>query len=303
MPTRLELVKDVTGQQVWFWPQEGRPTATPSVSIKDEAGSTITAAATTYVTQDTVNTTTSASASKGDRTVTLTAVTGLVAGRTYLLTNTLHQSQWVTVKDWNDSTKVVTLEERLVCACASTSTFVGTGFYRTLQAAEVSVLRELMRCRASYAVGGLTYTAEVNFDVVKTPLVNPLTARLVHDRHPDIFPEEHEQTAGSRFQVLRESAWDNVCKAIRRHGWRPGLIRTPDDLESWALAEFRCLAWADGIGVLKGGWDPLEGMNHLEGKRVSAETYSLSSVRFYDRNEDDSKADDEDQRLELDLVR
>jgi len=304
MAARLEVVKGVASQRVWFNPQEGRPSSTPSVAIKDEAGSTITAAAATYVTQDTVNTTLSAAAAKGDRTVTLTAITGLVSRQAYLLTNTLHQAQWVTVVDWNDSTKVVTLEDRLVCACASASTFVGTGFYHTLQTAEVASLRELMRARATYTVASVSYVMEVNFDVVLTPLHNPLTYAFLRGRHPDLFPQEHAQTAGSRYQALREAAWDNVLKAIRRHGWRPGLVRTPDDLEGWALAEWRCEAWGQGIEVLKGAdWDGPRGMEHLEGKRSAAALASLAAVDFYDENEDDSKADDEERLLRMDLIR
>jgi hypothetical protein len=86
---RLEVVKDVAGQRVYFYPQEGRPSATPSVEIKDEAGSTITAAATTNVTQDTVNTTVSTANAIGDDSVILADVTAIAHRGSYLLTNSL----------------------------------------------------------------------------------------------------------------------------------------------------------------------------------------------------------------------
>jgi hypothetical protein len=303
MTVRAEVLKGGTAEVVWFHPQEGRPSATPSVAVKDTAGSTVTAAATTSVTQDTVNTTLSAGSSRGDRTVTLTAVTGLVSGRTYLITTTTHRPVWVTVLEWVDSTKVVTLRDYLPCDVASASTFAGTGFYRTLSSTEVASLAEVMRARATYVVGGVTYTMEVPFDVVLTPLRNPLTVDLLRVRHPDIMPQEHSETAGSAFANLRDAAFDEVMKGIRRHGWRPALLRTPDDIEGWALAEFRLLAWDAGIEVLKGDWDPERALAELDRRRESARSTALSSLSFYDSNEDDSKADEDERPLRMDLVR
>lgn len=307
---RQEVVKDVTGQRVWIHPMDSeghqlaRPSSTPSVEIKDEHGNTVTADATTNVTQDPVNTTLSANASKGDKTVTLTSTDDLVLHRSYLITNTQNQTEWVRVVGWNTSTKVVDVDEPLEFDHASTSTFQGTGFYRTLQAAEVATLEEGWRVRASFTSGGLNYIQEVMFDVVLTPLVSMLTAELLKKRWPDIMPGEHEQTRGTEYADLRETAWGKVLKGIRQKGWRPALVRTGDDLEEWALAEFALIAYRDaGVRLIRRGYEPPEAVEELKAERNTIKLNALSSIVFYDANEDDTKSDDEEQPKEMDLVR
>jgi hypothetical protein len=285
---RLDVVKGVSGQRVWFYPQEGRPTATPTVLIKDEYGTTVTAESTTNVTLDTVSTTLSASAAIGDVTVTLTATTDIEVGVSYLLTSTLGEKEWVRVRSVNSSTKVVTLDESLRCAYAATSTFVSTRFYRTLSTAEVASLAELYRARAVYAVSGFTYILEIPFDVVLTPLPNLLTVELVKKHRPDVMELEHSETRGTDYQDLRESAWNNVREGIREHasGWRPALVRTPEGLEKWGLAELDLLLQMNGVEVLR-KWDPERAILHLETRITLAKEKALAGLAFLDKNEND----------------
>lgn len=307
---RLDVVRDVSGQRVYFYPQEGRPSATPSVELLDRYGATVTANATTYVTQDAVNTTLSAGASAGDQEVTLTAVTSVEVGVEYLLTSTLSEVERVTVRSIDaGGTSVVTLAEPLEHAYASASTFVGTRFYRTLQSGEVGELVELYRARASYAVGGLNYVMEIPFDVVLTPLTNRLTAAYLKANRPGITSQEHAETRGNDFAGLREQAWDRVRKAIRKLGdgddtrWRPALIRTGDDLELWALAEFDLLAYSNDVDVLPGEWDGPSAMEELRGRVSRLKAEALSSLRWIDLNEDDAEEDEEEKPIALDFVR
>lgn len=298
MSDRLDIIKGVASQRVYFYPPEGRPTTTPSVSIKDRSGSDVTAAATTNVTLDTVSTTLSSGASTGDLSVTLTATTGLEVGATYLLTNTLSQTEWVRCVGFDTSSKVAYLDEPLEHDHASSSTFVGTRFYRTLQTAEVASLAELYRARASYAVGGLNYVLEIPFDVVLTPLPNLLTVQLLKRVRPGITAQEHPSTRGSDFADLRAVAWSNVRSGIRKHatGWRPALLRTPEDVEAWGLAELDLLLWNNGVTVLKGEWTGEAAARYLEGKIERARAYSLAALEFLDVNETDSVDEDDTER-------
>lgn len=305
----VDVIKAVAGQKVWIYPDEGRPTTTPTVTIKDENGNTITAAATTHVTQDAVDTTPSSAGAVGDIELTLTTVAGIEWRRSYLLTNSLSQREWVRVRAINADTKVVTLDEKLEYAHDTAATFQGCGFYRTLQTAEVASLAEMQRVHASYVVGGVTYNREVNYDVVLTPIHSPLTVEFLKKRRPDIMGQEHAQTLGTDFADLREAAWDKILSAIRTHQydppyrWRPSLIRTPSDLDNWAMAELDFLLWDNGVDVLHGDWDPQAAAEELRDRIRAAKAHSLSSVRWIDYDEDDSESDEERQRQRPDCTR
>jgi hypothetical protein len=306
MSARLEIVKGASGQRIYFYPQEGRPSATPSVQIKDQYGSTVTASSTNYVTQDTVNTTVSVAGAKNATSLTLTSVSGIEFRKSYLITNSLSQREWVRIYSINSSTKVVEFDEPLEFAHDTSATFVSTMFYRTLQSGEVDSLEELYRARASYVVNGMTYVQEIPFDVVLTPLVNPLTVEYIKKRRPGIMRREPSSTRGSDLADLREAAWDEVMKGIRGHqdGWRPALLKTPDDIESWALAEFDKIAWENGIStVLRGEWSGIDAIEHLENKVSRLANKSLASLKFMDFDDDDSRSDDEIEYRRPDFVR
>jgi hypothetical protein len=303
---RLDVVKDLTTQRVYFYPQEGAPDATPSVELLDQYGTTITAAGTGSVTVDPVSTTiATTAAAAGDKTITLTATTNLVVGVTYLLTSTLSQQEQVRVKSINTSTKIVGLYEPLEFAYALTSTLVGTRFYRTLSAGEVDTLRELCRARATYAVDSLNYQTDVAYDVVLLPLPNLLTRKYLKKVRPDITRQEHAGPRGNDFADLLDEAWSLVRAGIRdcADGWRPAMIRSPEDLTAWALNEFLLLAHNSGVNVLTGEWEAFEAQEHLEGKAAKSKSRALSSIDWIDLDEDDSISADEMKPLALTFIR
>jgi hypothetical protein len=209
------------------------------------------------------------------------------------------------VKSVNSSTKEVEFDEPLEYAHDTSATFQGCSFYYTLQSAEVDTLEEHYRARASYVVGGLTYTQEIPFDVVLTPLISPLTVEFVKQRRPDIMTSEHSQTRGSDLADFRFVAWENVKQGIRDEGdgWRPALLRSPADVERWALAEFDLLAHEGGIDILRGEWDAQAAIEHLEERIQRRKIKSLASLSFMDFNEDDSRGEGETRPIELDFVR
>ena len=124
-------------------------------------------------------------------------------------------------------------------------------------------------------------------------------------RLPDIMAQEHAETRGSDYLDLRTAAWDRVRKGIRdsAHGRRPALLRTPDDAEEWGWAEFMLLAYNAGVDVLRGDWGAEEAIEHLEGRIERTKRVALSTMEFYDDNEDDSRSDDDTRPLTLDLIR
>ena len=91
-----QIVKDVGGL-VYFDPTHtGRPVS-PTVTIyaNDSARSELVASA--AATEDPVNTTLTASASRGDTSITVDDTTGLTAGRSYALADTDGDVEWIRV--------------------------------------------------------------------------------------------------------------------------------------------------------------------------------------------------------------
>jgi hypothetical protein len=241
-------------------------------------------------------------ADKGDKTLTLAAVTGLVFRKSYLITNTKNQQEWVRVMGWDATSKVADLDEPLEFDHAVASTLQGTGFYRTLSAAEVANLQEGWRIRCTYTSGGFNYLQDVNFDIVLTPLVSPLTAELLKRLHPDIMPREHAQTRGTEYADLRERAWSRVLTAIRAQGRRPALVRTGEGFDEWALAEFDLIAYKAGVKAVFKGTDPSEAIRELKEDRNTAKLTALGGM-LYDEGEDDSIGSTDEQPQKFDMGR
>jgi hypothetical protein len=286
---RLDIIKAVDDQIVIFSPPEGRPDATPEVELKTIGGSIITAASTTDVEIDPCDVEVAMPAAPGATSLELDDVSDVVVGREYLATNALGQRERLTVIGVDVLTDIVYLDEPIEYAYDALDPFVGTMFWRELQSDEVAELAELNRARAVYEVGGLTHVLEVPFDIVLTPLPNVLTVALLKLYRPGLTAQEHAETRGSDFGGLREAAWDRVRKGIRRAGYRPALLRTPDDVEEWALAELDLLLEENGVRVLRGDWPPTEALKELRERRNIAKAACLATLQFMDLDESDSR--------------
>lgn len=300
---RVEVVKSQASQKLWFRAPEGRPTATPTVGIVDSGGTTITAAATTYVTQDTVNTTLSATAAALSRTMTLTAVTGIRVDATYRVKNALSQFEDVRVIAINASTKVVTLDEPTQYAYASADTFQSCEYYYTLQSGDVDELGEMFVATGTHSVtGSVTQPLIVPFDVVLHPLNNPLTVDRVKSRWPDIMSQEFDEQRGEDFSRQRADAWDRVKSALRKAGKRPACIVSVDDLFEWGMAELALVLQEGGVDVIR-GLEPQQALEYLLAKRNNEKQMALNSLAYYDADEDAALEEEERKQPMIHMVR
>jgi hypothetical protein len=310
---RAEVVKDQVGQVLRFKAPEGRPSATPTVGIKDQFGGVIAAAATTSVALDAVSTTVAApGAALGARTLPATSVASVRIGAEYRVTNALQQAEDVRVTGIDASGRILHLASPLAYAHAAAATIVSCEFTRTLQAAEVDELGELFVATATYAVTGVENPAPqiITFDVVLHPLRsrNPLTGEVLRKLWPDLDGQEWDEQRGERYAPQRETAWEAVMDGVVEHGsrdgrGRPGMVVTADDLRRWAIIEFAMLLQEDGVEVVR-GVPATVALERLDRKLSAARTSALSSVRWWERpDEDESRADDEEAPLQMDFIR
>jgi hypothetical protein len=304
MRKRYEYTKDQTGQKLWFKAPEGRPSATPSVGIKDKGAVVIVASGTTAVTQDPVNTTLAATPSVGDKELQLTAVTNLRVGAEYRLTNTdTGQFEDVRILSTANNVLIGSPLKYAYSATATNNTFVSCEWYYTLQAADVDTLDELFVATSTYAVtGAVTAPLINNFDVVLHPLRNPLSVAAIKMAHPDLAPQEYDEQRGEFYQRQRDYAFDLVMQRIRQHGFRPAMITSDEDVFLWCLAEFRLLLEQGGISIVRGlGKD--DAIAKLEEQVNTERSIALSTIQFYDADESESRGEGEKAPVRMDLVR
>lgn len=301
---RLELLKAGTGQTITFKPQQGRASATPTVAIVDDTGTTLTAASAANVTLDVVNTTVSTANSAGDISIELTSVANINVRQSYILTSTLGKVEEVRVAAVDSVNSLVYFDEPLEHVYAATSMFEGFWFVYAVQTADVAALDDGKRARALYTAGGVQCNLDIGFDVCLTPLPNVLTVEFVKQHRPDVMAQEHSETLGSDLEDLRDAAMNAVRRAIRSHdtGWRPALLKTPEDVVAWALLELDKLCQRNGINVVR-GVDGIEALEYIDNELSSTRRQCLASLQFMDLSDDDSKSADEVKPLRMNLVR
>jgi len=302
MAVRPELIKDQAGQSLVFESLEGRPTSTPEVGTKTKHGVELSAAADTNVTIDNVSTTISASASIGDESVTVADETGISVGSTYLITNSLGQSERVRVVGVNSSTKEILLDEPIEYDYANSDTFVGTRFYYALQTADIDTLRDTNVATATYATDSGNYTVTQVFDVVLHPLVNPLSVAGIKRRWPDLMRQEFEEQQGEDYRRQRGLAWEQIKRELRHLGKRPALVVSPEDLEDWAYWELALLLQESGTKIMR-NLDQAEALDRIESRIDESKETAIATLSWHDTDQDESSSADETDNRVLDLVR
>jgi hypothetical protein len=302
---RLEFIEDQASQRLYFFAEEGRPSAKPTVEIKDSGGTVLTAAASTYVTQDTVTTTIGAAAAAGSSSVTVASATGITVGKRYLLTNKIGQTEWVEVESVASTTVTFTAPLQRSFATLSTNygTFESTEWYYTLQSTDYSALAEMHQAKTVYTAGGLSRTQRVTFDIVRVPLVNALTADELFARWPDIWRQEGAEHRGSSFKRQRETAWQIVKQRIRQHGnaagqWRPAMVFDRADLMQFAFAVLKRELHLAGVEV-----DKDQPTREMLDKEVDREQSLAFASITMDLDEDEAQGAHEIPRHELDFIR
>lgn len=189
-----EIVFGLTGQTFVYDPPEmGRPSS-PSVTVylttSDDDGSTETAT-TGAASVDSVNTTLSASASAGDKTITVTSGTSITKGRRYLLTAADGDTAWVDVRAVSGTS--VILRNQLNGDFASGSTFQGCRLSIAVDSTWVNDKSNITdasaghpgyRVRWVYTVLGSEAVGVSFYDLVRYPSKNIVTALDVDRAFP-----------------------------------------------------------------------------------------------------------------------
>jgi hypothetical protein len=312
MQERQEFIVDTASQTLNFRSPWGRPSATPSVAIATSGGAELSAAATTYVTLDTVNTTIAASVDAGATSLSVTSAASIAVGTTYWLTNEYGQTEQAKVSKINSTT--IEFVDPLMYAydlvdTGTYGTFQGVEFYYTLQSGDYDELREMNVAKATFTAGGLPRVMRIVFDVVEVPLNAPgaLTAEAVYERlGRDLARQEPAAQRGEDFAPQRNAAWNIVRRRLYQHSddqgqWRPSMIVDPSDLFEYAIAVFTRVCHEQSIQVIR--TDPPPALEELLGTEREERTEAFKGLSWLDRDEDETQEEDETQPIPLDFIR
>ena len=302
---RLEFLEDGSSQRLWFMAQEGRPSATPTVVVKDRAGTTLTASTDSYTTQDSVNTTIAASAAAGATQLTVASGTSIRVGAWYRLVNALSQIEWVQCRGVTGTTVYLDAELQYNFSTdrggSDYGDFESTEFYYTLQAADVADLSILNRATATYTVNSISYTQRREYDVVASPLWNPMTVAALYGEWPDLAAQEPQEQRGSDYERQRENAFRRLRSTFRREltarGMRrPAAIYDEAAIYEWMRAEMIVELEGIGVSVVR---DQNKTLAELKQERDSMAAQAMATV-YLDRDQDEGA---ELPALKLDMFR
>lgn len=266
MTETQDILFGVTGQSLVFDAPEGRATGTPVVSVfENEAGDDTTAetATTGSVAVETdPNTTLDGAAAALQQTIPLTATTGTLRGRRYLVTNATGESEWVEPKQITSGDSVV-VRQPLQNAYASGDAFVSTRIAIAVNSTWVADRNNISdrlepnpryRVRWQYVVSSVTYVRYTYFDLVRAAGqydVNGLDVDRAYPGWLENLPTYHREDQGAD---LVKEAYRQVKLDFYAQGKADQMARNAEVVNDLVL--HRAVVQAEMAKVIAGGGSP-----------------------------------------------
>ena len=256
MPIEQNIAYGVTGQTFdWLCP-EGRPSSIVSMDVyRLDVGDNgaAEAALSGSPSIDTVSTTVSGASglSQSDRKkILLTATTGIVVGRAYLLTSATGEKEWVHIREIGSG--YVRAKSDLRNDYAAADTFVSTRIYDSFASSWLQDPNNLSddadpnpgyRVRVEYVVGSTTYVHYGYFDLLRAQPTSAVTPADMEDFQPgwlDMLPADEQEDGGTRLiatasdeVTLQLYAVEKADEMLRNQFVRSELIKRAAVVELW----------------------------------------------------------------------
>lgn len=234
-----------TTQSIFWDAPEGRPSAVDSITLypmsTGDDGSAETALNAAAI-ETNPNTTFDANSGKGETDETLCAIaatTGVAAGRQYLATNALGETDWIEVQGFTSGASV-NAKSPLKNAYANADTFETTRITATFLNAWIQDKSNISdgldpnpgyRARVEYTAGGVVRVHHFGVDLVRYSggtSVTPATMNSFRPKWSYILPTYHQEDDGTR---IIESAYDDLRWDLFRAGIPDEMIRNQDSID------------------------------------------------------------------------
>ena len=276
MRSTASIIYNVTGQTLAYRAMEGAVTSGTFKVFWDFAGDDDEVEFEGSVTVDTVSTTVDAASgpSQADpQKINLTATTGIVLGRKYLLSEN-------SLKEYVEPVEIssgshIRARHPLKNDFTTAATFVGTTMTAAVDSTWVAAEENISdhkdpnpdyRVRWSYVVSGTTYIAYSFFDLVRAPIGPQVDIDDINARAPglhDSMPVEYREEQG---RPLVDAAWRSVQAKLASLGIDPDAIRDDQILDEMVILK--------ALHVLAlGGWRPLAYPTAIEYVEITGEQF------------------------------
>jgi hypothetical protein len=250
----------ITSQTLEYRAQQGLPSSGTFKVLADYAGDDDTVEFEGSVTVDTVSTTVDATSGQGQtdpQKLNLTATTGIVTRRKYLLSEGSKQ-------EWVEPIEIVSADyirtrHPLRNAYTTAATFVGTSMTAAVDSTWVAAEENISdasdpnpdyRVVWSYVVGGVSYQAYSYFDLVRSSVGHQVDIADLNAYAPgltDTLPTEYRTEQG---RPLLDAAWRSVRSQLSNLRIDTNAVRDSELLDE--LVIHRAL-----VLLAMGGWKPL----------------------------------------------
>lgn len=268
---RVDIVYNVTGQTLEFYPPEGVPDSAATYSVWEGTESNDnTAEFSGTASADSVSTTVDADSGfsqSNRRRVNLTATTNIVVGRDYWLTNAESQKELVRVAAIS-SGAYVDAEFDLAYDYASGATFEGHRQTLTVDStfvqdeSNLSSPDEPYRVLWSYSVNSVPYRAWTYFDLVRQDRQHGVTIHELRELWPDLPWEQFSGDRGLNWDRQIDAAFERVAFDLRAHGIHLSQVRDADMLDE--LVRSACMMIIAQSGVSPSGYDGAEFRDRMD---------------------------------------
>jgi hypothetical protein len=216
---KQQLTKGVAGSVFWDCP-EGRPSS-GTVTIVDKAGTALPVPISgATATVDSVNTTVSAWSASTPRQATLASITGVVVGRSYMITTAIGEKMLMRIKGLVVSTKVVYFFHDPPSDLAAGNVFVGVRISIAVVALNTATAAQNFRASWTYTVSSVVYYHDCLFDVWRVLPVNVATEAGLRRHAPDLTDRWHISALGegTTWADRIDQAYESVLWDIEQRG-------------------------------------------------------------------------------------
>jgi hypothetical protein len=220
MTETIDLIFNVTGQTIYFDCVEGRPSSITSVAVfpatTGDAGTAESATTGSAAVETNPNTTVNATSGAGEnnpRKINLTAITGVAVGRSYLLTGSNSEKEWVEIVEVDSDGGDLDVYARspLHNAFVNTDTFQSTRVSISIDSTWIADSSNISdgdgspgpgyRARWVYVVDSVTYVKDAYLDVcryVEQYSVTPADMERFLPSWRNILPTYHRVDGGRK---------------------------------------------------------------------------------------------------------
>ena len=285
-------MEDTAGTLTLDYTEVGAATS-PTVILLKPDGSTLQSS--TAATADTTSTTLAAPVAVGATTLTVASATGIVAGRSYVVSNTGGQYEEFRVKSVVSTT--VTVFEAFEYAYDTSDPVFGRRLTYTATTAHTADRDRGYRAKWTYTVGGAEYRTQTLFDVVRNKwpdiIVTPQDFKAIAgDLGDDIMQTVDQQ--GADFATAVAEATKEVRDRIRLNGLEVDLFYDWEPFKRPVVMRV-ILSWAEQ------GWQPRDwddgNRSYIERREqlfLRAFEEALEINDAYDADDSDAVTDDEE---------